>query len=82
MHSRRTFLLRLFHVLCPSAYTDTGAHRSAEGNMTDVLLIIFSALAVFGAYCILAEIRTALKRMAAKRNKCAKNIRLPFDKHP
>jgi hypothetical protein len=48
--------------------------------MTDVLLIIFSALAVFGAYCILAEIRSALLRLAKKRNKCAKNIRLPFDK--
>ena len=74
-------ILRLFFTPHPAAaYTDTGASCSAEGIMTDVLLIIFSALAVFGAYCILAEIRCALLRMVEKRNKCTKNIRLPFDK--
>lgn len=49
--------------------------------MTDVLLIIFAALAVFGAYCILAEIRTFLRHLAEKQNTCARKTRIPFDKH-
>ena len=48
--------------------------------MNDVLLILIAMLAVFGFYCVLAEIRSFFRFLSEKRNTCAKNIRLPFDK--
>jgi len=50
--------------------------------MTDILQIITAMLAVFGFYCVLAEIRTFLRRCAQKKNNCARKSPYPFDNTP
>lgn len=48
--------------------------------MPDCIVILIATLAVFGFYCVLAEIRSFLRRWIRKKNNCAKNSSIPFDK--
>ena len=48
--------------------------------MPDIITILIATLAVFGFYCVLAEIRDFLRHRTQKKNSCAKNSPSPFDK--
>jgi hypothetical protein len=50
------------------------------GIMSDIIAILVATLAVFGFYCVLAEIRDFLRHRAKKKNNCAKISPISFDK--
>jgi hypothetical protein len=48
--------------------------------MPDIITILIATLAVFGFYCVLAEIREFLRHWIKKKNNCARKSASPFDK--